>query len=274
MYNLLFLIALIGSGLLVAIIGWLDDRIDLSAGVRLIGHVFAAGWALFWLGGLPPLMVFGHTLDFGLIGNCLAALYLVWLLNLYNFMDGIDGIAGIECVTVCFGSIVLWFVYRTEEFLWMPSAIVASATIGFLFWNFPRAKIFMGDVGSGFLGLVLGVISLKAGWVMSELFWVWIILIGTFVVDATMTLLCRALKGEKVYEAHRSHAYQHAAIKVKSHAPVSLIFGAINLFWLLPVAWLVAAGKLDGFVGVIISYFPLAIMALWLQAGKDFKAEK
>lgn len=263
-----FLCGVIGAGVLVALIGWLDDRRNLSASVRLIGHFLGAGWSLFWLGGLPPMLVFGQVVDLGWMGHTLAAFYLVWLLNLYNFMDGIDGIAGIEGITVCVGGVFLSAIVKMDDPLWLASALMVPAIAGFLFWNFPIAKIFMGDAGSGFLGMVLGILSIQAGWSAPELFWGWLILLGVFVVDASVTLLRRAIRGEKVYLAHRSHAYQHAAIKFKAHPPVSLAIGAINLFWLFPVAALVAAGIIDGVFGLIIAYLPLTVLAIMFDAGK------
>lgn len=260
--------ALFGAGAWVALIGFIDDHGHIPARWRLLLHVVGAGWALAWLGGLPPLVVYDVTLDFGWPGHMFAVVYLVWLLNLYNFMDGIDGIAGIEAVTVCLGGVVLYLLSPAGDFIWMlPMLLLAAAVVGFLFWNFPKAKIFMGDAGSGFVGIVLGILSIQAAWVMPELFWAWVILLGGFVVDATMTLIRRVLRSEKFYEAHRSHAYQYASRKVGGHVLVSLAFGAINLFWLLPVAALVVIGWLDGVSGVMIAYIPLILLAMRFKAG-------
>ena len=101
-------VAFIVAGLWVAIIGFMDDHNHIAARWRLLAHFCAAGWLLFWLGGLPPLILSGTEIDLGWAGHLLALVYLVWLLNLYNFMDGIDGIAGIEAVTVCLGGAVLY----------------------------------------------------------------------------------------------------------------------------------------------------------------------
>ena len=144
---------------------------------------------------------------------------------------------------------------------------VAAASAGFLYWNLPPAKIFLGDVGSGFLGVVLGTLSLQAGWLDSRLLWAWLILLGVFVVDATFTLLHRLYRGEKLHQAHRSHAYQRAARRIGRHLPVTLAVGAINLLWLFPIALLVGHDWLSGLTGLFLAYFPLVFVAQHLRAG-------
>ncbi|WP_110969252.1 MraY family glycosyltransferase [Pseudomonas huaxiensis] len=260
------IIALGGAGALIAIIGFMDDHGHIAARWRLLGHFVAAAWALAWLGGLPALEVFGARLDLGWFGAIVAALYLVWLLNLYNFMDGIDGIASVEAICACLGACLLYWLGGFEQLLMMP-LLLAMAVAGFLYWNFPPARIFMGDAGSGFLGIALGVLSLQAAWVSSQLFWCWLILLGVFIVDATYTLIRRLSRGDKVYEAHRSHAYQFASRLYGKHLPVTVAVGALNLFWLLPVALCVMLLGLDGVLGVIIAYVPLVILAVRYRAG-------
>lgn len=265
-------IGLFGGGSVVALLGFRDDQSHIAPRWRLLGHFAAAVWVLVCLGGLPPLPIFGLVLEMGWFGHGLSALYLVWLLNLTNFMDGIDGIAGVEAITASFGGALLYVITVPGSPWWLVPIVLASATQGFLLWNWPPAKIFMGDTGSGFLGLMLAALSLQAGWVEPNLFWGWVILLGAFVVDATVTLLRRMARRDRFYEAHRSHAYQHAAQRWAAHRPVTLAFGLINLCWLLPVALLVAVGSLDGLLGVLIAYAPLLAAALWLRAGEPSTA--
>lgn len=260
-------IAMAGAGLLIAVIGFIDDHNHIAARWRLLGHFIAAGWGLFWLGGLAPLSFWGASLDLGFLGSTLAAFYLVWMLNLYNFMDGIDGIASVEALCVCGGAVLLYVLTGHPDLVWMPLAL-ASAVAGFLFWNFPPAKIFMGDAGSGFLGVSLGLLSLQAGWASPSLLYSWLILLGVFVVDATFTLGRRLLRGDKVYEAHRSHAYQFASRRYGNHLSVTLAVAVINAVWLLPVALAVAVFGLDGIVGIFIAYVPLVILAIRFHAGE------
>jgi Fuc2NAc and GlcNAc transferase len=256
-----------GAGAWVALIGFLDDHSHIPVHWRLLVHFIGAGWGLFWLGGFPPLAFFGYSLDMGWVGHILGLLYLVWLLNLYNFMDGIDGIAGIEAITICLSGVLLYLLLPETVELWREVLLLAMAVGGFLLWNFPPAKIFMGDVGSGFLGIVFGIFSIQAGWLSSQLFWSWLILLGVFIVDATWTLLCRLLRHEKIYEAHCSHAYQYASRRYGSHKAVSLGVGAITMFWLMPIALWVGLGGLDGMLGLLLAYMPLTLLAINFKAG-------
>ncbi|MFJ2985507.1 MULTISPECIES: glycosyltransferase family 4 protein [unclassified Pseudomonas] len=261
------LIGLLGAGGLVAVVGFMDDHGHIAARWRLLGHFAAAAWGLYWLGGVPPLAVFGVRLELQWLWVAFGALYLVWLLNLYNFMDGIDGIASIEAVCVCLGGCVLYWMTGNLQAICLP-LLLAVTVAGFLFWNFPPARIFMGDAGSGFLGIVLGLLSLQAAWINPLFFWGWLILLGVFVVDATFTLGRRLLRGERVYEAHRSHAYQYASRYHASHRPVSMAVAVINLCWLLPVAVAVVMYDLEGAVGTLVAYVPLTLLAIKYQAGK------
>lgn len=260
-------LAIAGAGGVVAVIGFMDDHGHIAARWRLLGHFLAAVWGLYWLGGLPPVHVFGRDLDLGLFGQVLAAFYLVWLLNLYNFMDGIDGIASAEAICVCLGAALVYAVAGASAQASLLLAL-AAAVAGFLYWNFPPARIFMGDAGSGFLGIILGLLSLQAAWISSPLLWAWIILLGVFIVDATVTLIRRLVRGDKVYEAHRSHAYQFAARKYGKHLPVTSAVVAINVFWLLPIALCVVEFGLDGALGVVVAYVPLVVVVIKLRAGE------
>lgn len=257
-----------GAGCGVAVVGFLDDHDHIPARWRLLGHFLSAAWVLFWLGGLPPLEVFGSVLEFGWWGNAFAAIWLVWHLNLYNFMDGIDGIASVEALTACLGAALIYTLLGFRGDTLVP-VLLAVAVAGFLFWNFPPARIFMGDAGSGFLGMVIGVFSIQAAWLKPQLLWCWLILLGVFIVDATWTLVRRLLRRVKVYEAHRSHAYQIASRLFGAHLPVTLCILALNVLWLLPIALLVGLDQLDGVVGLMIAYSPLVWIVARLKAGRS-----
>ena len=266
--------ALIGAGAIAAIIGFLDDHGHIPARWRLLAHFMAATWGLYCLGGLPPLVIslpldYGNALfNFDLLGQILALFYLVWLLNLYNFMDGIDGLASIEAITVCIGGALLYFLSAETAGQWVLPLFLAFTVAGFLLWNYPPAKIFMGDACSGFLGLILGLLSIQATWINPLYFWSWLILLGVFILDATFTLFRRFLQGDKVYEAHRSHAYQYASRYYNSHKVVSIAVGLINIFWLTPLALGVGLAKLNPLLGLIIGYLPLFLLAVYFKAGQ------
>lgn len=258
--------AYLGAGSIVAVLGFADDHGHIAARWRLVGHFVAAGWALYWLRGLAPLDLPWGIFDLGFLGQVLALVYLVWMLNLYNFMDGIDGLAASEAVFVGLSaSFIYWWVGATD-IAW-PPLLMAFAALGFLVWNFPMARIFMGDAGSGFLGIVLALFSIQAAWVSPALLWSWVILLGVFVVDATWTLGRRLLRGEKIYEAHRSHAYQFASRHFGSHARVTLGVAIINLVWLFPISVWVATHQGYGLAGVLVAYLPLCVLAYKFKAG-------
>ncbi|KAF1056549.1 MAG: putative undecaprenyl-phosphate N-acetylglucosaminyl 1-phosphate transferase [Pseudomonas delhiensis] len=259
--------AYLPAGCVVAVVGFLDDRRGIPARWRLLAHFLAGALLLFAIGGLAPVDLPWGVTRLRWVGSILALIYLVWLLNLYNFMDGIDGIASLEAISVCLaGALCAWWVGGASHSLWLP-LMLAAAVAGFLIWNFPPARIFMGDAGSGFIGLVLGGLSLQAAWQAPQLLWSWLILLGVFIVDATWTLLHRLLRGERVYEAHRSHAYQRASRRWGQHRIVSLSITAINVIWLTPLSLVVASGLLTGALGLFIAYAPLVFLAVRLGAG-------
>jgi Fuc2NAc and GlcNAc transferase len=258
------------AGAIVAIAGFLDDRQKISGAMfRLVLHVIGAIILVVGIGFPSQISLFDQTISTGLIGSILGVLYLVWLLNLFNFMDGTDGIAASEAIFVCLAGAILNYHVLSGSNHSAAAVVLAASTIGFLFYNWSPAEIFMGDVGSGYLGVMIGGLSLLAAKQQPELLWVWIILLAVFVSDATVTLIRRLLRKQKPHVAHRSHAYQHLAVLFASHAKISLLVFSVNIVWLLPIAFLVANKQLEGTTGVVIAYIPLLIAALALGAGKD-----
>ena len=220
-------VALVGGGGAVALIGWLDDRRGLPPTVRAAVQVCAAAWALAWLGGFPHLRWGGTVLQLGPMGWGLATIGIVWGINFYNFMDGIDGLAAGEAATV--SAAVILLLGGTRHDILVPVVLVGGASAGFLLWNWPPARIFLGDVGSAFLGYlfaVLAVISENSGALTVV---GWLLLLGVFFVDATLTVARRIAKGEPWYRAHRSHAYQRAVQAGFSHRAVTLAVLGLNL---------------------------------------------
>lgn len=253
---------------MIAIVGFADDHQHINAGWRLLWHFSAAALVVWAVGGLPPLVYFGISVDLGWAGHIGAIVAVVWMINLTNFMDGIDGLAASQTIFLCAGMALLTSFIAPSANVWLP-LLVLSASAGFLCWNFPPARIFMGDAGSGFLGLILAAIILQMAQVAPQLFWCGVILFACFIVDATYTLVTRLLNGKKMYEAHRSHGYQIASRRLASHKMVTLTVQLFNLFWLFPLAGAVAWQWLDGVIAVVLAYLPLLVIVSKLKAGKD-----
>jgi Fuc2NAc and GlcNAc transferase len=257
--------ALLAGGI-VAGVGLADDFWQLDARWRIPPQLFAACWVIWWLGDIPPIALGPWTLEAQWLLSGLALLALIWLLNLYNFMDGIDGLAASELVFVN-GMSLLLVINSNDQVVAMLSATLLTAGAGFLLWNWPPAKIFLGDVGSGFIGFSLGVLALFSMQQGSLTVWTWVILLAVFIVDATTTLLRRAWRGDRWYEGHATHAYQHAARRYKSHARVTITVLGINCLWLAPLAWWSAQRPEYGAYLALLALLPLLALALKLQAG-------
>ncbi|NLV16856.1 MAG: glycosyltransferase family 4 protein [Syntrophomonadaceae bacterium] len=244
--------ALAGGGGLVAAVGWADDNRGAAPGIRLLCHGVAAVWGVMWLGGYPAMSWGGGIWNLSWAGGALAVLGTVWMINLYNFMDGIDGIAGTEAVTAAaIAGVLLYFTGHPGMAL--ICVALALSVGGFLIWNWPPARIFMGDVGSGFLGFTFACLAMASENSGALPVLVWAVLLGVFIVDATVTLIRRFINKEKLYEAHRTHVYQLAAQAEFSHKQVTLGVLFLNIClgmigaalmkwpgWLLPGAALTA----------------------------------
>jgi Fuc2NAc and GlcNAc transferase len=247
------------SALLLAITGFLDDLRPLGIATRIGMQVVSSVLALYLLGGVPPLLFpWGPLEPAWLVGLMLVA-GMVWLINLYNFMDGIDGLAAIEAIFFC---LALALLCRTAN---LPMAAMLSlglavAVSGFLYFNLPPAKLFMGDLGSNYLGYMLAVVGGVAMQSGSVNVWTLLVLLGVFVVDATATLVSRMRSGQVWYHAHRSHAYQQAALRWNSHGKVVSVIALINVLWLLPLAWLTTVYESWGVLLLFVAWLPLHVL--------------
>lgn len=242
--------ALLGGGLAVAAVGLLDDWRGVAPGYRLLVHAAAAIWALVCLqgagGGAWPQAV-------------LPALGIVWAINLFNFMDGIDGLAAMESCAVALGGFATALLLGHADVA-LVCWLLALTCAGFLCWNWPPARIFLGDVGSGYLGYVIAVLALDDSLAQPSRLGVWVILAGVFLVDATLTLLVRLARGERIFEAHRQHAYQQLARRWGSHGRVTGIALIINAIWLFPAALLAALRPQWTWGLVVGALFPLMLV--------------
>ena len=260
--------ALLSGGTLIGGVGLLDDHRHIPATYRILVHFTAASIAVYMVGGLPSIQIGTHLIDLGWSGHILSVVFLVWLMNLFNFMDGIDGIAAIEAIFIASAAFIISSAELGHYLMLLEAGLVASC-VGFLFWNWPPAKIFLGDVGSGFLGVILGTLAIISANLNDLPIWTWFILAGVFVVDATVTVVRRMINGEKWYTAHRSHAYQRAARHLQSHRRVTVLVSAINIGWLLPLAWFSTLRPEFGWSLTLLAWAPLCVIAVFLGAGRS-----
>lgn len=209
------------AGAVLAVVSYLDDLYELSPKLRLLTQSSVALGGIVALGGL-------HSLDFGLFSienqiftNIIAFIAIIWFINLYNFLDGIDGYAGSEAVFLGLAGFVL---FGGAHFL-----VLVVSVLGFLIWNWHKAKIFMGDVGSTLLGYTVAVFTIYYANKDAVNLWIWLILFGLFWFDATVTLFRRYRNGEKLSQAHKKHAYQCLTQVGWSHDRVVLCSITINL---------------------------------------------
>jgi Fuc2NAc and GlcNAc transferase len=256
-------VAIVLAGVCVGILGFGDDHRHLSPSIRLAGHVVAACVAVWAVGPPPPELGREMPVLQGFTGTLLSIFYLTWLINLTNFMDGIDGIAGVQAVSVCAVGTLLYALTLPGDVRWLEPAVLAAAAAGFLVWNWPPARIFMGDGGSGFLGFMIGVLTIRAAYAAPRLAWCWLLMSGVFVVDASLTLFVRLVRRERIHQAHRNHAYQYLSQRWGAHKPVTILVMVVNTCWLLPLAWLVATGRFGGLLLLTIGYLPIAIGVGW-----------
>jgi Fuc2NAc and GlcNAc transferase len=261
--------ALVIGGGAMALVGFLDDRWHLRASVRFGVHLAAALWAVILLGGIPGSVLANWGLHGIWIGSLITVLALVWMTNLFNFMDGLDGIAGMEAVFVSGAGAWLNWCEGGAPGLTAAMICLAATSLGFLSWNWPPARIFMGDVGSGFLGFSLSVLGLAASQKGTFPIEIWAILGGVFLVDATVTLVRRVLRGDRWFEAHRTHAYQHLARRWKAHLPVTILVMLIDIFWLLPLAILAARFPSHVLWFLATALAPLVLLVIVCGAGTD-----
>jgi len=256
--------ALVLGGGVVAVAGFMDDRSSLSPRVRLLAHGSAALLAVLLLGAVPGLPMPGGFWSWAWLGFPLSVVGVIWCINLYNFMDGIDGIAAVEAVCIALGA--QWALLVAGGGASPLLLGWAAASGGYLYWNWPPARIFMGDVGSGWLGFMVAAFML----VMAPLglnAWVWLILFAVFVVDADWTLIVRWRRGEKLSDAHRNHSYQKASRRHGGHKPVTVAVLLINVFWLWPLAAAASRYPAQGLWLALLAILPLLYLAARYRAG-------
>ena len=243
--------------LVLALIGWCDDKQPVSSLARLLVQLVVTLW----------LLGFGW-LQFSAQEAALyagAVLAMVWMMNLYNFMDGSNGMAGFQGVFAGVMLSILFFLGNHQAMALM-SLIVAAACAGFLPLNFPQARVFMGDVASVPLGFVFA--SLTTYGLHSGAFeWpVAILIMSVFIVDATLTLSARVIRGERWYTAHAQHVYQRLIAHGWSHSRVLMVYQTINVMLVLPAILL---AEIYPHYAKVTAGFALLMLGLcWLIANR------
>lgn len=227
-FSLSHLLTLVPGGIMIALIGYWDDHGHIPARWRFLIQTIAAIVTLTAIGGFPFFTIGHFVFTLGWLGFAIGLLIMLWSTNLFNFMDGADGMASMEAIFVLgVGGYLLWQVGGRD--LAILAWGLVCAILGFLYWNWPPAKIFMGDVGSTFLGFMIAAFAV-AGQVwyhLSILFW--FVLYSVFWLDATVTLLRRAYAGERLYEAHRLHAFQRLYQVQESRSKLLLSVTTVNI---------------------------------------------
>ncbi len=281
------------ASFLIGIIGYIDDLKDISPLPRFLFQVFAASLVILSFSRFPHINFFDFIISNKIMVSVFGIIFLVWLTNLYNFMDGIDGLATLQGIFILFSYFFIIFVagddlleINQEKLFFLHSIIILmSALFGFLIFNFPNSSIFMGDVGSSFLGFYLasmGIYAASNNWIY---FWTFTIIWSIFLVDATVTLLSRIWRRDKWYDAHRTHAYQkinqiymrkiknkyddESDIRTVSHKFVCFFYSGVNLFWVFPLSLLSIKYPQFGFMIAFICFLPIVIGSLYVEAGKQ-----
>ena len=244
------LLACAGIGLLlVSGIGWVDDHRPLSPWSRLAVHVLAAGWLMAGVylsgrGGPAALAAFS------------AALVLV---NVWNFMDGINGLAATQAALV---AACLAFLAGTDALLVHLGLALIASIFGFLPFNFPRARIFLGDVGSGALGYALALLLAMTLHRLPAAAWPLVLLpLSAFLLDAGLTLSARIVGGEKWWTPHVQHVYQRLARRLGGHPPVTAAYAAWTVMTCAGAAWLAGGGP--GEIAMVVSVWLVSGIGLW-----------
>jgi Fuc2NAc and GlcNAc transferase len=245
---------LAGIALVLMLLGIADDVWSLSVRLRF------AIYGLSCLAAVLLLFPFYATDNALLTALLIAAatLAMLWFVNLFNFMDGIDGIAAIQCLLACAAAAFLASRGGGQDYA-VFCLLLAASQLGFLLWNWPPARLFMGDAGSIPSGFLLAGLALSGGAQGGPGLACWVILLAVFITDTSWTLLWRMASRQAFTQPHRLHAYQRLSTRWGSHLKVDLLFVAIFCVWLFPLAWMAQVHPGYTFLLVILAYFPLLL---------------
>lgn len=248
-------------GVLLAIISLIDDVINLKPMFRLFAQVVTAIGAFIFLNGIDSIYIAGFEIDYWFILYPISILGIVWFINLFNFLDGIDAYASIEAVCVAIGL----YIFTGN----IVTVVLIVSVLGFLFWNWPKAKIFMGDVGSTQLGFILIVLGIYFHNENQFNIIQWLILTSPFWFDATFTLFRRWKNKERLSQAHKKHAYQRLVQSGFSHLRVDVYLIGVNIVLL---GFVYSVLNFSKFI-ILIFFLTILIMygvTKWIDKRKEF----
>lgn len=244
----LAVISLLLPTFIISAIGGLDDWRSLPATPRLLGFFILAAWVMYLFGQSLTLSS-GVLIVFIVIG-------LVWLVNLFNFMDGVDGLAAIQCIFAASALAVLAWLRGGPVGFPVFAGMIGGAYAGFLVFNWPPARLFMGDAGSLPAGLLLGALGLWLWQDGSVSVYAWFILMSPFLLDTSFTLVRRLVRGENIVKAHSEHIYQRLTRHFGGPARINAGLIALHLLWLFPLAWLCVIGQQARWTFLALALFP------------------
>jgi Fuc2NAc and GlcNAc transferase len=271
--NDLFIPIILGGGLL-AIISLFDDIQPIAVKYRITLHILVAVLTVYWLNPNLFFEWFDYHLGFGYFSAILSVIIIIIAINTVNFMDGIDGLVSLEVIFVA-STITLLLMQQNNIVEARYFALLVAIMLGFLFWNFSPAKIFMGDVGSIFLGFLLAVLMIVTINNKDISMWTWLILLAVFWVDVVFVLIVRLLTKQKIFKAHKTHCYQKVTqfFEMKknrtfAHRTTVVLITLINILWLFPLAIVSQYYENYGLWLLIISCLPLLFLAFRFKAGR------
>lgn len=245
--------------LILGAIGLSDDKWGLPSGPRFLGYLLA-GIALPWL-----MLPIGQQLSLmTLVGMLTLGVSVTWCINLFNFMDGADGLATVQLTSVALGLglIAKFGPVDVQELVWCCAALFAS-TAPLIIFNWPPARVFLGDAGAIPLGFFLAVLGVFAGYSDASLGLAWVIMMMPFLVDTGLTLCRRLLSGDPPHVAHRDHAYQRLVLRFGSPLPVTLGLMALQTGWQFPLAVTVVNNLLFPPLVVLLSAIPSVLVVVY-----------
>ncbi|MCG3672273.1 MraY family glycosyltransferase [Aliarcobacter butzleri] len=245
-------------GAVISIVSFFDDIYELSPKLRLIIQAIVAIGGLYFLGGFETLTFGIFDIQNSIFTNIFAFLMIIWFINLYNFLDGINGYAGSEAIFLSLAGFIL---FGGNHFL-----VLAVAVLGFLYWNWNKAKIFMGDVGSTLLGYNVAIFTISYANQEPTNFWIWIILFSVYWFDATLTLIRRKLNKERLSQAHKKHAYQRLSQAGWSHYKVTNYSIGLNVL-LFAIVYFIS----NIFVSFLFSFLVLVLVMKFIDSKKAFE---